>query len=501
MTERASISGDAKVSIATIAITADDKRLSVRYQIKNGLPCDVWLCESMNVGAPWHFEAFLDQDDQTLLVRRQLDVPMIGSGQPTIGLYRRLLSGQTRTEVLSLTLPVCRRLVLSGGRKARPLLQARRLILRIGWYEGDLPAKLLTAIRQMGSDSHKIRVYTGNPLDFVRINERLRARNDQVMIPWTEGAFKGEKVLEMAMPDLAIPYSEQDHEPAPPQTDFALSLDIKFQQSALEFFFPYPDEQLLLSDDEKRHLLSMDTVPVRNQQLLKGLASELAGGLDDGFFINRGMAQMDFQSDGDRVLSLAAYPGASVVTETGQVFRFHDGMPSMRAVIPEVQRLELRVRCAANLRNLWHRFRVYDVAQHAPRDLKEYWANRYKYGYIIPPKVLAQPERIYPSATRWCDALRQGFAVASGDYKGEWTCPCPSQPTGKCHYAMNPSCKPDSPPDLVLLFETRAGWNQHGSQELFTFDNHDPKGGLVLLNDGTVKFIRTEEELKQLRWK
>jgi hypothetical protein len=35
---------------------------------------------------------------------------------------------------------------------------------------------------------------------------------------------------------------------------------------------------------------------------------------------------------------------------------------------------------------------------------------------------------------------------------------------------------------------------------LFVFDNHDPKGGLVFLNDGTVKFIRTEEELKQLRW-
>ena len=36
---------------------------------------------------------------------------------------------------------------------------------------------------------------------------------------------------------------------------------------------------------------------------------------------------------------------------------------------------------------------------------------------------------------------------------------------------------------------------------MFTFDNHDPKGGCVLLNDGKVKFIRTDEELKQLRWK
>ena len=68
-------------------------------------------------------------------------------------------------------------------------------------------------------------------------------------------------------------------------------------------------------------------------------------------------------------------------------------------------------------------------------------------------------------------------------------------------YAMNPNCRKDSSPDTVFLFESKPGWNQHGGPELFTFDNHDPKGGLVLLNDGTVKFIRTEEELKQLRWK
>jgi len=68
-------------------------------------------------------------------------------------------------------------------------------------------------------------------------------------------------------------------------------------------------------------------------------------------------------------------------------------------------------------------------------------------------------------------------------------------------HAMNPNCREDSPKDMVFLFESKPGWNQHGGPELFTFDNHDPRGGLVLLNDGTVKFIRTEEELQQLRWK
>ena len=68
-------------------------------------------------------------------------------------------------------------------------------------------------------------------------------------------------------------------------------------------------------------------------------------------------------------------------------------------------------------------------------------------------------------------------------------------------YAVNPHCEPNSPADTVLLFEATAGWNQHGGPERFTFDNHDPQGGCVLLNDGTVKFIRTKEELQQLRWK
>jgi len=78
---------------------------------------------------------------------------------------------------------------------------------------------------------------------------------------------------------------------------------------------------------------------------------------------------------------------------------------------------------------------------------------------------------------------------------------CPGAGEGRCHYAMNSNCGADSPGEMVLLFETKAGWNQHGGPELFTFDNHDAQGGCVLLNDGTVKFIRTEQELHTLHWK
>lgn len=75
---------------------------------------------------------------------------------------------------------------------------------------------------------------------------------------------------------------------------------------------------------------------------------------------------------------------------------------------------------------------------------------------------------------------------------------CPS--IDICCYAMNPNCKPNSIVEMVVLFESKPGWNQHGGPELFTFDNHEPKGGCVTFNDGTVRFIRTREELNKLNW-
>jgi hypothetical protein len=116
-----------------------------------------------------------------------------------------------------------------------------------------------------------------------------------------------------------------------------------------------------------------------------------------------------------------------------------------------------------------------------------------------------QGESKYPIAAEWCDFMEQ-YQKSKPDYPAPqsftWRFKCPEQRgEGRCHYAMNPNCKPDSPADMVLIFETTDGWNQHGGPELFSFDNHDPHGGCVLLNDGTVKFIRTTEELRQLRWK
>ena len=76
---------------------------------------------------------------------------------------------------------------------------------------------------------------------------------------------------------------------------------------------------------------------------------------------------------------------------------------------------------------------------------------------------------------------------------------CPANKNGRSHYAINVA-SPRSHPRLVVLFETKAGWNQVGGPELLTTDNHNGKGCNVLFNDLTVEFVKTEE-LAKLKWK
>ena len=60
--------------------------------------------------------------------------------------------------------------------------------------------------------------------------------------------------------------------------------------------------------------------------------------------------------------------------------------------------------------------------------------------------------------------------------------------------------EPNTPHDIVLLFESELGWNQYGGPELLTFKNHGGKGCHILFTDGYRKFI-SSEEVSKLKWK
>ena len=99
----------------------------------------------------------------------------------------------------------------------------------------------------------------------------------------------------------------------------------------------------------------------------------------------------------------------------------------------------------------------------------------------------------YPTPDKWCDLLIENVEAREKQFV------CKAAAEGRGHYAMNPNCQLNSPNDVVLLFETKGGWNQFGGRELLSLENHKGKGCNVLFNDKTVRFIKPEE-VNELNW-
>jgi len=106
----------------------------------------------------------------------------------------------------------------------------------------------------------------------------------------------------------------------------------------------------------------------------------------------------------------------------------------------------------------------------------------------------------YPTTEKWCDLLVEYMDTAVDMRAIEKCFKCPANKKGRCHYAMNPNLSPRSHPRLVLLFETKGGWNQFGGPELLTFENHGGRGCNILFNDQHVEFVKPEQ-INQLKWK
>lgn len=113
----------------------------------------------------------------------------------------------------------------------------------------------------------------------------------------------------------------------------------------------------------------------------------------------------------------------------------------------------------------------------------------------------------YPEPARWCDVLLRSAQVKADHFlcpmvKWEWrrqVFPWPIPRNRKCYYAMNPNCEPNSPPDTVLLFEIKGGWDKFGGLGILTVDNHQGGGCNVLFNDGHAEFV-TRKRIGDLKW-
>jgi len=100
----------------------------------------------------------------------------------------------------------------------------------------------------------------------------------------------------------------------------------------------------------------------------------------------------------------------------------------------------------------------------------------------------------YPTANKWCNLLVEYIDEEETQFL------CYSLRQGQCYYAINPNVNSNSSLDMVLLFETKWGWNQYGGPEILTLEKHYRKGCNILFNDGHVEFAKPKK-LGELKWK
>jgi hypothetical protein len=493
---------DGMDEVPTITITeldVTDKNIEVNYEIRNGFEQDIWLCEFTS--GDMISEVYLAKDDRTLMVRRRLSVPMNVKRNQAIGRYLRLRKGESRTESLSLSLPANYLPEFKGMRRLPGLVYATRLCIEIGYYEGDLPGKIFSIleeveskdivpyVRPAKSSGRTVRDWLRGSLTFNEMNETSQDRDEQVVIPWMNQALEGERILTIVAEGLRIPYKWKFLIPKvrPPDLTSCTAVKIHYTPSMLEYFFPFRSQQDLLSSQEKKYLRSESLSVADNPQEVKALAGEL-GEQKKAFgqiVCDRSNAYVVCYHDDRQLTSFRVYEDTFIETNDKQRYRHRERLHSLKMITPQVRSFQSRIHCATNLKNLWYRLHLYHKAEK-----------------VLRKEALGGSKIVYPSPAEWCDIMLPAYAsIGMLEHSILKPYRCPSAGEGRCHYAMNPNCKPNSPMDMVLLFETEAGWNKHGGPELFTFDNHDPKGGCVLLNDGTVKFIRTGQEVQQLRWK
>ncbi len=299
---------------------------------------------------------------------------------------------------------------------------------------------------------------------------------------------------------------------SPPDLDGCTRLEIRYQPSLLAYLTYGDRKREILIDEERRYLESLKVIVIDDAQTIEAFALDVSlgsyRGSSHGVWPDKKLRIDIACYRGEKRLTSFFVCSGSIVTDDQRMFAYPAGVNIFsRLNIPDVQSLGLRMSCAANMQRLRNEGPLCaETAESYPPPGG--WCDAVVQYYQSQCAHSPETGRTW---RRYSDEAIQGLLACPSaqesldhvDVSGESSEPNVAPPIGPfmvSHYAMDPNCKPDSPGDMVLLFETKVGWNQHGGPALFTFDNHDPKGGCVLLNDSTVRFIRTEEALHALRW-
>ena len=214
---------DTPITIALTNLDVNDTNLDLNYKIKNRSDHDIWILEKI-IFPEYEYEVFMAEDDQTLVIRRRLDVPTVVTWfAPPEGSYIRLRQGDERTETLSLTLPIRPSRLFSFPISTAEF--ARRLVLEIGFYDENLPVMIRGILEGAERLSWADLVFDNSNQDIIEqyftglriayhfgglsgFNNFHYQDENQVWIPYTFQELLGEQVLKITMDGMHIPYEE-----------------------------------------------------------------------------------------------------------------------------------------------------------------------------------------------------------------------------------------------------------------------------------------------------
>jgi hypothetical protein len=211
------ISQDAAVTMEITELDVNDSTLALSYNIRNGTDREAWVC-SKSGRIP--FEVFLTSDQQTLLIRKRLDLPTKNKWRlEPVGTYVRIAPGASLAESVQITLPVSPAVLYANEYTTEFAQPVRHLALEIGYYDEDLPALIhsIFAVAEKSGltsgdvPSNILNTYFRGLLvrgvlgSFDQVNPDPYGQG-YVYIRYSWQALTGEKILRVDVNDVSIPY-------------------------------------------------------------------------------------------------------------------------------------------------------------------------------------------------------------------------------------------------------------------------------------------------------
>ncbi|HEC04202.1 MAG TPA: hypothetical protein ENI81_11770 [Phycisphaerales bacterium] len=269
-----------RIEIAETRVTG--RYFEIEYEIINDSEYDAWILTDISptyLGIPQYArprmdaEMFIGEDDRTLVIRRRLDAAERRLGREYAGRYVRLRAGRSQTEWIFFELPSKHHPL---GREPRIMDLSPdhtvRMVIEIGYCLGyplrtRLPETLSRAFRhQYGkspeeeAERHDGPSRSDSPFaskSFIGWGDRLACIDEEYMVlqPWVSR----ERVLKKVLDGLRfqqVDDPDQWNKIAPSTLSSYERVEIKFQPSALEYFFPSDFQQSLLTPDELKQINS-----------------------------------------------------------------------------------------------------------------------------------------------------------------------------------------------------------------------------------------------------